>query len=209
MIQNIDPQQRYTIPQAVNMLGKQLIQNLISNASQLPRDIPFLAVIAAFLFLDQTTKLAARELMTWPMFFPERDFIALTLYYNYGASGGSHLFETGYLIRMGCAYIAGSTLLYILAGPKLLGPIGRIGCAIAIAGPAGNTIDRITQGRVTDFIHLGPYDVIINIADIGIYIGPFLVLTGIGNFAFRRLRELRNNDGNTPTTLPPDPVTCR
>ena len=56
-----------------------------------------------------------------------------------------------------------------------LGSAGQVGVGFAIGGAAGNVLDWLRRGRVTDFIDLGWWPVF-NLADAGIVTGILLVV---------------------------------
>jgi signal peptidase II len=54
----------------------------------------------------------------------------------------------------------------------------RLAMALQLAGAAGNLIDRLMMGKVTDFISVGTFPVL-NFADASITIGVFVLLLGV------------------------------
>ena len=133
--------------------------------------------------LDQWTKWLAETNLTLlepvPVIEP---FLNWTLAYNYGAAfsfladagGWQKWFFSGLALLMSLFLIG-----YLIKAPrkaKLL----SVGLALVLGGAIGNLIDRLLNGKVTDFIHVHYADVwhypIFNIADIGICIGVALIV---------------------------------
>lgn len=133
--------------------------------------------------LDQWTKWLAETKLSFhePVAVIE-PFLNWTLAYNYGAAF-SLLADAGGWQKWffsGLAFVMSVFLIiYLLKVPrqaKLL----SVGLALVLGGAVGNLIDRLLNGKVTDFIHVHYADVwhypIFNIADIGICIGIALIV---------------------------------
>ena len=133
--------------------------------------------------IDQWTKLLAETKLSFhePVTVIE-PFLNWTLAYNYGAAfslladagGWQKWFFSGLALIMSVFLI-----VYLLKVPrqaKLL----SVGLALVLGGAVGNLIDRLLNGKVTDFIHVHYADVwhypIFNVADIGICIGIALIV---------------------------------
>lgn len=133
--------------------------------------------------IDQWTKWLAETKLSFhePVTVIE-PFLNWTLAYNYGAAfslladagGWQKWFFSGLALIMSVFLI-----VYLLKVPrqaKLL----SMGLALVLGGAIGNLIDRLLNGKVTDFIHVHYADVwhypIFNIADIGICIGIALIV---------------------------------
>jgi signal peptidase II len=70
-------------------------------------------------------------------------------------------------------------LVWLLAGGRIGGSLAQCGIALILGGAAGNALDRLIHGGVTDFmeVHLGSYVwPAFNVADSAISIGAVLVL---------------------------------
>ena len=133
--------------------------------------------------IDQWTKWLAETKLSFhePVTVIE-PFLNWTLAYNYGAAF-SLLADAGGWQKWffsGLAFVMSvSLIIYLLKVPrkaKLL----SMGLALVLGGAIGNLIDRLLNGKVTDFIHVHYADVwhypIFNIADIGICIGIALIV---------------------------------
>lgn len=92
-------------------------------------------------------------------------------------------------------------LLYYLRTIPKQAWIVRIGMGLLIGGALGNMIDRITVGRVLDFIETPLRSGIFNVADIAINTGMVLVV--LGSFVHRKV--LNEEEEETAVSLdPPD-----
>lgn len=133
--------------------------------------------------IDQWTKWLAETKLSFhePVTVIE-PFLNWTLAYNYGAAF-SLLADAGGWQKWffsGLAFVMSVFLIiYLLKVPrqaKLL----SMGLALVLGGAVGNLIDRLLNGKVTDFIHVHYADVwhypIFNVADIGICIGIALIV---------------------------------
>jgi signal peptidase II len=105
-------------------------------------------------------------------------FLSLTYIKNdggaFGILGGSTL-----LLLAGSAVAVGVVLWMLLAGPS--SKLTTYGCGLILGGAAGNLLDRLGSGEVTDYVHFS-FWYIFNAADTAITIGVCLLLLA----AFRR-----------------------
>lgn len=79
--------------------------------------------------------------------------------------------------------VAVLALLLLLALSRRLTVGSTFGAALALAGAAGNLIDRVRVGHVIDFlaVELGPAEIVLNLADVALFIGlPMLALAARG-----------------------------
>lgn len=142
----------------------------------------WLAVLAVI--LDQITKVAAEQLLTFaqPVYLlPVLDF---TLLYNKGAafsfladqSGWQRWFFTG-------VSIAVSVMLIIWIKRLPRGAVWLpIALALILGGAIGNLIDRALYGHVVDFISVhwgGKYFPAFNIADSAITLGAIMMVLDV------------------------------
>lgn len=95
------------------------------------------------------------------------------------------------LTALTAALIAG-IICYLLQSTDKPGVL-RAGLWLIAGGGLGNLYDRLTQGYVTDFIHLDFVDfAIFNVADICICMGAALVL--LGAWQMERAKELDHGE---------------
>lgn len=143
----------------------------------------FRVALAAALFavtVDQVTKWLILEIvMQPPRSIVLTPFLNLTLSFNAGISFGlfKELFEEAPLLLA-----AGKSLIVValLTGAAFSrGRMEVVGLGLVAGGAAGNIIDRVRQGAVTDFIdfHVGGWHwPAFNSADTAIVIGAALIL---------------------------------
>ena len=99
-------------------------------------------------------------------------FLSLTHIKNdggaFGILGGSQI-----LLLAGSAVAVGVVLWMLLSGPASRAT--TFGCGLILGGAAGNLLDRLTAGAVTDYVHFS-FWYIFNAADAAITIGVGLLL---------------------------------
>ena len=99
-------------------------------------------------------------------------FLSLTHIKNDGAAfgilGGSQL-----VLLAGSAVAVGVVLWMLLSGPT--SGATTYGCGLVLGGAAGNLLDRLTAGAVTDYVHFS-FWYIFNVADAAITVGVGLLL---------------------------------
>ena len=100
------------------------------------------------------------------------DFLSLTYIKNdggaFGILGGSQV-----LLLLGSAVAIGVVLWMLLSGPTSWATV--YGCGLILGGAAGNLLDRLTAGEVTDYVHFS-FWYIFNVADAAITVGVGLLL---------------------------------
>ena len=130
--------------------------------------------------LDQATKGLIRTLMdrgdTWP------DGWAVQFHYvtNTGAAFGILKDQTGFLIVTTIVGLAAIYLYYRY--PPFDHVVAPIAIGMLLGGAAGNLIDRVLLGEVTDFIDF-PFWPSFNAADASITIGVGVLLLGYTLFS--------------------------
>ena len=97
-------------------------------------------------------------------------------WYNQGASFG--MFQEGNMVFTVLAFIVIAAIIYYY--PKIENadwPL-RLAMSMQLGGAAGNLIDRLAFGHVTDFISIGSFPVF-NVADSSISVGCVVLLLGV------------------------------
>lgn len=132
--------------------------------------------------LDQWTKWLVRVNLPFQgMWLPEwlewlSPYARIVHWYNSGAAFG--MFQDGNWVFTVLAFIVIAAILYYFpqvdAGDWSL----RLAMGLQLGGAAGNLVDRILMGKVTDFISVGAFPVF-NIADSSITIGVIVLLLGV------------------------------
>lgn len=104
-----------------------------------------------------------------------RPWLRLGLVANPGASFGVGAGHPGVVLAFSAAAVSALVVWLARAGRRLR----WIGLAMALGGGLGNLADRIADGAVTDWIHLGFYPATFNLADIAIRAGLALALLDV------------------------------
>ncbi len=132
--------------------------------------------------LDQWTKWLVRtnidfgtqwlpESLSWLM--PYARFVN---WHNSGAAFG--MFQNGNLVFTILAFIVIGAIIYYYPHVEMEDWTLKLAMGLQLGGAAGNLIDRLMAGKVTDFISIGVFPVF-NIADSSITIGVIVLLLGV------------------------------
>jgi signal peptidase II len=146
--------------------------------------ITALSVLAA----DQLSKLGIRVNLAVGESVPENGFFGFHHVQNTGAAFG--IFQGQTLLLIIIASIGIALIVYALFFGRfsfLESTESRLAFSLVLGGTAGNLVDRIARGMVTDFIEIGPWPEF-NIADSAVVIGTTL-------FAFTVLRQAYRGQG--------------
>ncbi len=100
------------------------------------------------------------------------DLLDLTYIKNPGGAFGI-LGGQGTVLLLGSAVAVAFVLWMLLAGPPNRPTV--IGCGLVLGGAAGNLLDRLASGEVTDYVHFS-FWYIFNAADAAIVVGVGLLL---------------------------------
>ncbi len=139
-------------------------------------------VAGAIIALDQWTKWLVREniefgsqwLPEWLMWLsPYARFVH---WYNSGAAFG--MFQNGNLVFTVLAILVIIAIVYYFPQVEAEDWTLKVAMGLQLAGAAGNLIDRLLMGKVTDFISVGSFPVF-NVADSSITIGVIVLLLGV------------------------------
>lgn len=149
--------------------------------------------------LDQWTKWLVRTNIEFGMQWLPDSLIWLSPYarivhwYNKGAAFG--MFQNGNIVFTILAFIVIGAIIYyyprVEAGDWTL----RLAMGLQLGGAAGNLIDRLRVGQVTDFISVGTFPVF-NIADASISVGVAVLLLGV--WLNERKEKLNAEQQTTP-----------
>ena len=137
------------------------------------RDWNLLQAAGLVLALDQLTKFIVLQTLPWHQSWPCCGFFRFTHVHNTGSAFG--LFQDQNLILLAVSLVGIVALALIYGAQERPGWRMRASIALMLGGAAGNLVDRIVLGHVTDFIDIGPWPVF-NLADSAIVTG--LVLLG-------------------------------
>ncbi len=153
---------------------------------QARRGAPFF-LVAAFVFgFDQLTKALVRDWLavgeSWPS---DGWLVKITHVTNSGAAFGI-LQNAGLFLTITAVIAIGAIVFYYLFPPLEHGLL-RVAMGLLLGGAAGNLVDRLRFGHVTDFVDFPRYPEF-NVADSSIVIGLF-VLAGFFLFFDKSQRE--------------------
>lgn len=136
------------------------------------RDWNLLQAAALLLALDQLTKFVVRQTLEWQQSWPCCGFFRFTHVHNTGSAFG--LFQDQNLTLLVVSLVGIVALAIIYGIQERPGWQLRASIALMLGGAAGNLLDRILLGHVTDFIDIGPWPVF-NLADSSIVVGLLLM----------------------------------
>ena len=136
------------------------------------RDWNLLQLAALALATDQLTKFVVRQTLDWHHSWPYSGFFRFTHVHNTGSAFG--LFQDQNLALLIVSIVGIVALGFIYGSQAQPGRIMRASIALMLGGAAGNLLDRLLLGHVTDFIDIGPWPVF-NLADSSIVTGLILM----------------------------------
>ena len=131
-------------------------------------------VLALVVFvLDQGLKAVVQGAMSPGESIPViPGFLSITYIRNaggaFGILGGSQV-----LLLLGSAVAVGVVLWMLIAGQR--SRLATLACGLILGGAAGNLLDRLTTGEVTDYVHFS-FWYVFNAADAAITIGVATLL---------------------------------
>jgi signal peptidase II len=140
-----------------------------------------IGVAGIIIALDQWTKWLVRTNIEFgAQWLPEglswlSPYARIVNWHNSGAAFG--MFQNGNLVFTILAFIVIAAILYypqVEADDWTL----KLAMGLQLAGAAGNLIDRLRVGKVTDFISIGTFPVF-NVADSSITVGVIVLLLGV------------------------------
>ena len=144
-------------------------------------DYGFLIGVAGVIVaLDQWTKYLVRTYLaigeTWVPFEWIRPYARIVHWNNTGAAFG--IFPSGGAIFTVIAVLVIAAILYYFPQVPRQQMASRIALGLQLGGAAGNLLDRLYHGPVTDFVSVGSFAVF-NVADSCISIGAALLVIAI------------------------------
>ena len=150
-----------------------------------------LVVVAA----DQLTKLWIRSNLALGQSIPDTGFFQLTYIHNTGAVFGifpDQSFLLTIVASAGIVFLLFYALFMYHRFPFLDNMPGKLVLGLILGGTAGNLIDRIRFGYVTDFISVGIWPAF-NIADSAVTVGAI----AFAYFLLRWARAEKHEDGQS------------
>ena len=135
----------------------------------------YLVLAAVVIAADQITKMMTRSALVPGETIPViGDFFTITYVQNKGAAFGMLSGQSKLLTLLPLAVII-AAMVFVLASKKTH-PFVKAAVTLIAAGGAGNIIDRIQLGQVTDMISFSIFPPVFNVADIAVTVGCFLIL---------------------------------
>ena len=131
-------------------------------------DLLLAALILVVFITDQMTKAWVRASLIEGASRPREGFLRLTHVSNTGSAFGLFPNQTMFLLIASLVGIA--VLLVFFRRQAGRGFMVRTSLGLQLGGATGNLVDRITRGKVTDFIDVGAWPVF-NLADASIVTG--------------------------------------
>ena len=150
--------------------------------SVLQRYWPIATIAALIVALDQWTKWLVRvNIPDGGVWLPESlawlaPYARIVHWHNTGAAFG--MFQNASMVFTVLAFIVIAAILYYYPHVENSDWSLRLAMSMQLGGAVGNLIDRLTQGRVTDFISIGTFPVF-NVADASISVGAVVLLLGV------------------------------
>ena len=146
------------------------------------RDPVIILAISLVFALDQITKAVVRNNLVLYESVPRDGVVRITRTFNTGTAFGLFPDQTFFLIL--ASFVGIAILLLVYRHYPLAGFPLRLSLGMQLGGAIGNLVDRVREGRVTDFIDLGFWPVF-NVADASIVVGIIILagmflLTGTG-----------------------------
>lgn len=166
----------------------------------------YLLVIPALIIaLDQYTKYLVRTNLalgeSWMPWSPLAPYARIIHWYNTGVAFG--LFQQGGIIfiLLPLVIVVG-IIAYFQKIPDQDWSL-RLALSLQLGGALGNLIDRVTIGRVTDFVSVGNFPVF-NVADSSITVGVIVLILGVWLQERREKKEREKtaqSDSQDPDTI--------
>jgi signal peptidase II len=161
-------------------------------APRLRRDAGFFFIAITVVLLDQVTKAIVRQNLDLGEAWPDPDWILNIVYVtNSGAAFGILQGQTLFLVVTSLVGVAAIMLYYLY--PPLEHGLLRAALGLQLGGAAGNLIDRVRFGEVTDFINFSFWPAF-NVSDASISIGVVTILWFFLTMESERLRDPHNAD---------------
>lgn len=129
-------------------------------------------VIGAFI-LDQVSKRLITSWLDLGESWPSEGFFRITYGTNSGTAFG--LFPNHTTLLIVVSLVAIGFLFYFYRTHAMPSLVLRFAIGLQLGGAFGNLIDRVLNGKVVDFIDVGPWP-IFNLADSSIVVGIFILL---------------------------------
>ena len=164
------------------------------------RDKVLLGTVFGAFVLDQATKRAITSLMSLGESWPQEGFFRITYGTNSGTAFG--LFPNHTTLLIFVSLIAIGFLVYFYRAHAMPSLVLRFAIGLQLGGAFGNLVDRVLNGKVVDFIDVGPWP-IFNLADSSIVVGIFILMAAF--LLTKDSAAKRPGDDAPAATDPPSP----
>ncbi len=134
-----------------------------------------------------------------------------------GTTGGflqlRHLTNAGATLGLGSQHPAVVLVLSLVATAGVvvwwvtgLDAVERLALAVVLGGAAGNLLDRVLNGAVTDWLHVACYSPTFNLADVAIRLGALVALVARGRSMSRTANSgMRRRSAGQTEAMPVRP----
>ncbi len=145
-------------------------------------NLTLFGIAGVIIALDQWTKWLVRENIEFgAQWLPEwlswlSPYARIVHWYNSGAAFG--MFQNGNLVFTILAFVVIIAIIYYYPRVELEDWSLKLAMGFQLGGAAGNLVDRLLVGKVTDFISIGTFPVF-NVADSSISVGVIVLLLGV------------------------------
>lgn len=141
---------------------------------RLLKDAPFFLIAIGVFLVDQLTKSLVRNNLALGESWPNDDWLVkITHVTNSGAAFG--ILQGQGLFLTITAVLAIGAIIFYYRYPPLEHGLLRIALGLQLGGAAGNLLDRVRFGEVTDMFNFPHYPAF-NIADSSIVVGLFVLV---------------------------------
>ncbi len=148
-------------------------------------NVVFFLIALLVLAADQLSKLWIRSNLDTGESLPETGLFRLTHVQNTGAAFGlfqDQSFPLTIVAIIGIVVLLLFALFIYRRSPSLNDRLGKLALGLVLGGTAGNLVDRLHLGCVTDFIDIGIWPTF-NIADSAITVGIILFAYSLRSLA--------------------------
>ena len=144
-----------------------------SGSTALYRDKILLGTVIGAFVLDQASKRIITSWLALGESWPSEGFFRITYGTNSGTAFG--LFPNHTTLLIVVSLVAIGFLFYFYRAHAMPSLLLRFAIGLQLGGAFGNLIDRVLNGKVVDFIDVGPWP-IFNLADSSIVVGIFILM---------------------------------
>ena len=118
------------------------------------KDLVLFQLTVLVFLVDQLTKFLVRRWLAPHESFPEEGFFRITNTFNTGSAFG--LFQDQNFPLILASVVGIAVLAFIYRSQRRPTNLLRLSLGLQLGGAAGNLLDRLRMGHVTDFVGCGP-----------------------------------------------------